>query len=102
MPECTYFIIIVHIFLSRIHEFQYSETEEIILTFFKTLSAFFIIMRLIEHDLLAFDSSERALHFDGTLCALGDVNVKKMDSGVVFPGWRSTTKKRYERVFRRD
>lgn len=34
-------------------------------------------MHLIEHDLLAFDSSERALHFDGTLCALGDVNVKE-------------------------
>lgn len=41
------------------------------------------IMHLIEHDLLAFNSSGRALHFDGTLCALGDVNVKKMDSGVM-------------------
>lgn len=40
-------------------------------------------MHLIEHDLLAFNSSGRALHFDGTLCALGDVNVKKMDSGVM-------------------
>lgn len=54
-------------------------------------------MHLIEHDLLAFNSSERALHFDGTLCALGDVNVKKMDSGVMFPGWRCTTNKRYDK-----
>lgn len=59
-------------------------------------------MHLIKHDLLAFNSSEHALHFDGTLCALGDVNVKKMDSGVMFPGWRSTTNKRYEHVLRRN
>lgn len=55
-------------------------------------------MHLIEHDLLAFNSSGCALHFDGTLGALGDVNVKKMDSGVMFPG----TNKRYECVFRRN
>lgn len=66
------------------------------------LLLFFTIMHLIEHGLLAYSSSERALHFDGTLCALGDVNVKKMDSGVMFPGWRCAANKRFERVFRRN
>lgn len=27
VPECEYFIIIVHIFLSRMHELEYSETQ---------------------------------------------------------------------------
>ena len=38
----------------------------------------------------------------GPCVALGNVNVKKMDSGVTFPGWESTTNKRYERVFGRN
>ena len=28
--ECEYLMIIVHIFLSRIHELEYSETQEIL------------------------------------------------------------------------
>lgn len=40
-------------------------------------AAFFIIMHLIKHDLLTFNSSERALHADGTLCGPGKCKCKE-------------------------
>lgn len=105
VPECEDFITGVLIFLSRIHELESSKTHSVILTLFflnPIRCFFFIIIHLIEHDLLAFNSGERALHLDGTLRALGDVNVKEMDSDVMFPGWRNTTNRRYKGVFCRN